>query len=573
MLTIKQLIKYILSALLLVVNACSLSETIDTEVDRNLEKIQTSLENAHPPETQMSLDTISVKDDIWLGNTSMKIHEGEALPAKFETENGITLFNTQPVSLMTLAEQLTRMTGITVRMDERIEEEEEDLFEDEEEVEEGDPTPRYMILPNYEGKLSGFLDQVAARFGLWWRYKNNEIVFYKSDTRIFTFYALPTVSNLSASIGGTSSGGDGSSTSTTLDSSIEADFWTEIDETITAMIPETAKMTSSKTNGTVTVTASPYILQRVAQYVRTMNEKLSRQVAISVKVLQVTLNDEEQMGLNMNLVTSALSSRLGFNIATTTALTAATGTTDTLTMGLVQPVGCVAGQQCSWNPGDSSDIWDKLWTPSWKLEEITEGDATSYKWVPNFDGENNPGYSASNAVIDAISKQGATSLVTSATVTTLNNKVAPVQVSTETTYISSSETTITDGTTSITQETDTVNAGFTMEVLPRILDHGRLLLMFTMTITELTNLETVSSGTSMMQLPTVETRGFVQEVAMISGSTLILSGFEKVQASNQKTKGVTGMRKQSEKDRNILVVLLTPEVLISPLSPETRMQR
>ena len=60
---------------------------------------------------------------------------------------------------------------------------------------------------------------------------------------------------------------------------------------------------------------------------------------------------------------------------------------------------------------------------------------------------------------------------------------------------------------------------------------------------------------------------------MISGSTLILSGFEKVQASNQKTKGVTGMRKQSEKDRNILVVLLTPEVLISPLSPETRMQR
>ena len=107
MLTIKQLMKYILSALLLVVNACSLSETVDTEVDRNLEKIQTSLENAHPPETQMSLDTISVKDDIWLGNTSMKIHEGEALPARFETENGITLFNTEPVGLMALAEQLT----------------------------------------------------------------------------------------------------------------------------------------------------------------------------------------------------------------------------------------------------------------------------------------------------------------------------------------------------------------------------------------------------------------------------------------------------------------------------------
>lgn len=570
MLTIKQLMKYILSALLLVVNACSLSETVDTEVDRNLEKIQTSLENAHPPETQMSLDTISVKDDIWLGNTSMKIHEGEALPARFETENGITLFNTEPVGLMALAEQLTRMTGITVRMDERIEEENEDILGDEEDVEEGDSTPRYMILPNYEGKLSGFLDQVAARFGLWWRYKNNEIVFYLSDTRIFTFYALPTVSSLTASIGGTSAGADGSSTSTSLESTIEADFWTEIEESITAMIPETAKMTVSKANGTVTVTASPYTLQRVAQYVRSMNEKLSRQVAISVKVLQVTLADEEQMGLNMNLITSALSSRLGFNIATTTALTAASGTTDTLTMGLIQPLNCTAGEQCNWDAGSTSKMWEKLWTPNWKLTEVTEGENTVYKWVPDTD---NP-VSTSNAVIDAISKQGATSLMTSATVTTLNNKVAPVQVSTETSYIASSSTTVGEGgIMEITQETDTVNAGFTMEVLPRILDHGRLLLMFTMTITELTNLETVTSGNAMTQLPTVETRGFVQEVAMVSGSTLILSGFEKVQSSTQRTKGVTGMRKAAEKDRNILVVLLTPEVLISPLSPETRMQR
>ena len=176
-------------------------------------------------------------------------------------------------------------------------------------------------------------------------------------------------------------------------------------------------------------------------------------------------------------------------------------------------------------------------------------------------------------MIDAISKQGATSLVTSATVTTLNNKVAPVQVSTETSYVASTEMTVQDGITTITPTTSTVNAGFTMEVLPRILDHGRLLLMFTMTITELTKMETVTTGQSMTQLPTVETRGFVQEVAMVSGSTLILSGFEKVQSSNERTKGVTGMRKKSDKDRNVLVVLLTPQVLVSPLSPETRMQK
>lgn len=565
MLTTKHLTKLILSGFVCALTACSLSKTVDNDVDRNLEKIETSLENAHPAETQISLDTISVKDDIWLGNKSVKIHEGESLPAKFETENGITLFNTQPVGLMTLAEQLTRMTGISVRIDERVEEQNEDLLDDEDtDIEEGDPTPKNMILPNYEGKLSGFLDQVAARFNLWWRYQNNEIVFYQMETRIFTFYALPTTSNLSATIGGTSSGGDGGNTSTNLDSSIETNFWEEVESTVTAMIPENAQITSSKTNGTITVTASPYTLQRVAQYVRSMNDKLSRQVAISVKVLQVTLSDEEQIGLNLNLVTSALSKRIGFDIATTTALTAASGSTDSLTMGLVQP-----DASGNWNT-DQSSPWNKLWKQNYVLKETTNAAGqTVYEWVPNTDSP----YSATSAVIDAISKQGATSLVTSATVTTLNNKVAPVQVSTETSYIASTEMTVQDGITTITPTTSTVNAGFTMEVLPRILDHGRLLLMFTMTITELTNMETVTTGSSMTQLPTVETRGFVQEVAMVSGSTLILSGFEKVQSSNERTKGVTGMRKKSDKDRNVLVVLLTPQVLVSPLSPETRMQK
>ena len=115
-----------------------------------------------------------------------------------------------------------------------------------------------------------------------------------------------------------------------------------------------------------------------------------------------------------------------------------------------------------------------------------------------------------------------------------------------------------------------------MEVLPRILDHGRLLIMFAMTITELTQMETQRFGSgdsqTMIQLPTVETRGFVQEVAMSSGSTLVLTGFEKVNTSTDKTKEISGFSNNAERNRNVLVILLTPEVLVSPLSPETRMR-
>ena len=80
-----------------------------------------------------------------------------------------------------------------------------------------------------------------------------------------------------------------------------------------------------------------------------------------------------------------------------------------------------------------------------------------------------------------------------------------------------------------------------------------------------------------IQNPKVESRAFSQEVALTSGESLILTGFEKV--DNATSKEGTGSADNSllggfanaEKDRSILVIILTPVVLESPLMPETRM--
>ena len=116
-----------------------------------------------------------------------------------------------------------------------------------------------------------------------------------------------------------------------------------------------------------------------------------------------------------------------------------------------------------------------------------------------------------------------------------------------------------------------------MEVLPRLLDHGRMLLMFTMTLTDLEELaekrfEGSGGASTTMQLPKMKTRGFVQEIAMTSGQTLMLSGFEEVRTSTQEDKYISKYSNSADKQRNIMVVLLSPEVMISPLSPETRMK-
>lgn len=522
-----KLIYHILGVSLIILTSCTLSKSVSTEIDRTLDQIQSSMTDAHPPQTQYRMDTIAIKDDIWLGNQSVRVNEGDPLPARFETDQGITLVSNRPVSLLQISEQITSLTGITVRIDDLIIEEVRQANQGENTSEMAGSSAPDMFMPAYSGKLSGLLDQIVSRFALWWRYKNGVITFYKMETRVYTIYALPVVSNLSANIAGTASGEAGGNTSASLDSSVEIDLWTQIEDAIASMLPTEASMSAGRANGTITVTAPPFTLQRVSQYIRSLNEKLSRQVAISVRVLQVTLNDAENYGIDLNLVFDAASRKgIGGSLVPEPEFADTAGG---LHMGILN---AVAGG------------WSK--------------------------------FNGTKLLIEALSTQGATSLVTSTTVTTLNNKVAPVQVSTNTAYIEKTETTTSGDTVTTTATPGNINAGFTMEVLPRILDHGRLLIMFTMTITELTDLATERFGSgsnqTMIQLPEVETRGFVQEVAMRSGSTLVLTGFEKVTTKSTKSKSITSKSDETERGRNVLVILLTPEVLVSPLSPETRMR-
>lgn len=513
-------------------SSCRLFTTVTKHADRTLDKIQSVLDEPVPPSDMYSLDTISVKDDIWLGSQSIRGNQGDPLPARFETEEGITLVSTTPVSLLQVSEQITALTGITVRVDDMILEEVKNATQGKaENAAQGTATntDTDLYMPAYSGKLSGLLDQIVSRFALWWRYKNGVITFYKQETRVFTIYALPVQTQLNANIAGTASGEAGGTTSASMSSTISLDLWAQIEEAITAMLPGGATLNVIPANGTLTVTAPPYTLQRVAQYINSMNEKLSRQVAIGVKVMNVTLSDEASMGLNLSSVLNFISKKSGSGISTslTTPSSTTSGTSGSLSIGILNPNG---------------------------HGHIADG---------------------SKILLEALSTQGTASLVTSASVITMNNKIAPVQVSTNESYIEKSETTVSSDTTSISVTPAKINYGFTMEILPRLLDHGRMLLMFTMTLTDKDSMDEKqfgegSSRTS-IQLPVLKTRGFVQEVAMTSGSTLVLTGFEEVRTNSNSSKDITSFSKSADKSRNVMVILLTPEVLISPLVPETRM--
>lgn len=524
--------KFTLGALILTFAvSCSVSTSMDATVKRETEAAIKLTEAAKEPTPVANQDLIKVNEDIWLGDSSDVEYEGRPLPSYLESKEGITLVSNRPITLYEIGDMINKTTSLKVRYAPQLE---ADIITkgaankpSAESVGQDWAEPDKMLV-SYQGPLSGLLDEISSRFGLWWKYEKGEVHFYKYITKTFVVYSLPTKPSLAVNVGGTQSGGGGSS-SVTLTNSAEVELWANFEKSITSMIDEGAKLSMSPADGTITLTATPNDIKKVAKYINEQNMRLSRQVAISVKVLQVTVSDIDNFGLDLKA--NFKDSKSAFGIIGSTA---ASGGETGLTNGL------------SWG------ITDRNWN--------------------------------ANAAIKALSQKNNTSLVTSGTVTTLNNKPAPIQVTQKQNYIAEMTKTNsgTDGSNyDISVTTEEVETGFTLDVLPRILEHGRMLVMFNMTLSDLISLDKVEFGDAesnqYIQNPKVESRAFTQEVSMTSGESLILTGYEKVTSMTKKEgtgsadNSLLGGYANASKERSILVIILTPIVLESPLSPESRM--
>lgn len=176
---------------------------------------------------------------------------------------------------------------------------------------------------------------------------------------------------------------------------------------------------------------------------------------------------------------------------------------------------------------------------------------------------------ATSAVISALSDQGTVRRKTSASVTTLNDQPVPVQVATQTSYLAQVSTTNTANVGSQTSlSPGTVTTGFNLTLLPHILDDGTVMMQFYTNISSLTALTTFQSGSGSnsesIQLPTVDTRNFLQRISMKSGQTLLIGGYEGV-VDNGTQSGVGspanyafGGGYTAQRSREVIVILISP---------------
>ena len=515
--------------LLLGIASCSLPSDYDAAIERDVDATIHYKEEAKAPQQPVDIDVIHVKDDIWLGDTSNIEYEGDKpLPSYLETDDGVTLVSNRPITLYEIGSMIGQITSIKTRFASQIEGTAKAA------ADKNAPTVNKVgtkwsdtsrMLVSYKGPLSGLLDEVCSYFGVWWKYENGEIYIYKYTTKTFTLYTLPTSPSMSSSVSSSTGGG---SISTSVSG---IDVWNSTVDTLKSMLGSGSSLVTDQANGTLTVTATPTEIKKVAKYVNEQNIRLARQVAISVKVLQVNVTENRGFGLDLK---AAFKDRI------------ANGGKVTI-KDLITPGG-LSGEN---EPNGSLSM------------SIIGGDVSV------------------DAAIQALATQGTTTLVTSGTVTTMNNKPAPIQVVTKQNYVSEITKTNSGSTGDnydISITTDEIETGFSMQVLPRVLDHGRLMMLFSLSLSDLLDLERVDVGDNYVQNPKTVERGFSQELSMKSGDTLVLSGYERVDTTSNKSglgainNSILGGSQELTKTRTILVILLTPVVLESPLLPESRMK-
>ena len=437
------------------------------------------------------------------------------------------------------------------------------------------------IRVDWDGNLEGLLDYAASRFGLFWTYRDHVVSFGRSMTRVFRISAAPVMNIVSNSIsdagmtglssvlmnegaagmmgggmgmmggmggygGGTGGigggmgglgmmgglgggmmggmgggmgmmggmgGGMGMSGQNVSSFSIST-VWTEISQSIRSILGNRGNFSIAQSAGTISVTTTPRIMEEVARYVREMNNSLSRHVWLKVEVLDVSLTNQNTNSFNL---TAALN---GLAKSGSLAMTGQPG------------VFSLAGA-----------------TP------ITSTTLT----LPS---------SSTNAVMHALATQGKVTVSTRSFVTTLNDQAVPVQNVQNIGYLMENLAGIAGiGQSTFTQNIPgTVTVGFTMTLVPHLLDNKEMLLGVSIDDTNLNQMQTLQSNGGSIQLPNTSQRSFMQWVKLTSGQMAVIGGYEQTRRVYQQNGTGTpsnfylGGGENAEIVRDAIVILVTPVV-------------
>tara|TARA_R110000737_G_scaffold317150_2_gene327682 strand:- start:5639 stop:7342 length:1704 start_codon:yes stop_codon:yes gene_type:complete len=305
----------------------------------------------------------------------------------------------------------------------------------------------------------------------------------------------------------------------------ESDFWTELKETLTALVGDEDGRTVivSPQAGLVTIKALPSEIAAVKRFVESTEEHLRRQVIIEAKIMEVTLNDDYQQGVKWDQVLGHIESTdIGFSTS-----------------------GNIAGNAIS------SAI----------------GGVTSLNFLnKDFSG-----------VIELLSTQGNVQVLSSPRITATNNQKAIIKVGEDEYFVTDVSSTTTTGTsTTTTPEIDLTPffSGIALDVTPQIDADGEVILHIhpSVTITdEQTKTIRLSNEDIILPLAQSSVRESDTIIRAKSGEIVVIGGLIETRKVDIESKtpffgdipimGALFKSKSESVQKKELVILLKPIVI------------
>jgi len=369
----------------------------------------------------------------------------------------------------------------------------------------------------------------------------------------------------SSSIGDSSDGSAASGgsqqqgTSKTHDSSrvsmtSNADFWDELSKSLTAIVgnDKGRSVVISPMSGVIVVRAMPDELRNVALYLKASQISIERQVILEAKIIEVSLTDSLQTGVNWASFTND-----GTNFTSAGQLGAGSALAPTIG-GVPSPLigGAISGtpgSSLSGSAGNSGSLFGLAFQTS------------------NF-----------AAMLNFLESQGSVHVLSSPRIATLNNQKAVLKVGTDEFFVTGITTTTTVvGTNPITTPTVTLQpffSGISLDVTPRIDMNNEIILHVhpsvgqVSTVNKVLTLGTGSSsgggGTYTLPLASSSISETDSIVRAHDGQIVAIGGLMR-QATIEAESGLPGFAKSifgqtsKQTEKRELVILIKPTVVNS----------
>lgn len=342
--------------------------------------------------------------------------------------------------------------------------------------------------------------------------------------------------------------------SKTLDSSrvsmtSSADFWDELSKSLAAIVgnEKGRSVVISPMSGVIVVRGMPEELRNVAAYLKASQISIERQVILEAKIIEVSLTDSLQSGVNWASFTGDGSN---FNSA------GLISPGNTLSPSAGGAAAALTGSAISGTPGSS-----------------LAGSAASGGALFGL------AFQSSNfaALLNFLESQGSVHVLSSPRIATLNNQKAVLKVGTDEFFVTGITTTTTAvGTTATTTPTVTLQpffSGISLDVTPRIDENNEIILHVHPSVGQVTTVNKVlnlgaTTGTYTLPLASSSVSETDSIVRVHDGQIVAIGGLMR-QATVESESGLPGFAKsifgQSSKvtEKRELVILIKPTVVNS----------